>query len=493
MKKRYLVSATALATLLFGADPVFAQTTPPTIPPMLPQTMPQTLPPTYMEGVPTLPMTIQAANNANNTAPAEQPNGIANPTPGSVVVHLNARVLFAPVAEWSSLDTFKATPTSAAAKLSHFANVGYVRIYPGVDAVAANGLRYGASVEIRQNFGPVAGSTTTSGGSANSFSSTLFVRRSFVYVAADQAGIVRMGQGDGIIGLFDNGITTFQNFDTGGWDGDLQGTIPGNANLSFPFPALQGAEYTNSKIVYISPQFAGVDFGVAYAPNSGPQDDGATINSLTSTAPTLTGCSAAGSGCPTLTSSTIALDGSRFTNLIEAGLRYRGNVGPVGIYAFGIYNTSGHVNVSPAVAGSQFNGLNFGDGGMVLTYGGLTVGGHVMAGDFNGVLALQPKGGVAANAWLLGAQYAAGPLTAGASYYVYQSQGSPLTVGIAQRVERGLALGATYNLAPGLQLIGSYLYGTRHQGDFNFATGAVGPANNNVQSELLSAALLVKW
>jgi hypothetical protein len=76
---------------------------------------------------------------------------------------------------------------------------------------------------------------------------------------------------------------------------------------------------------------------------------------------------------------------------------------------------------------------------------------------------------------------------------VYQSQGSPLTVGIAQRVERGLALGATYNLAPGLQLIGSYLYGTRHQGDFNFATGAVGPANNNVQSELLSAALLVKW
>ena len=146
MKERFLVSATALATLLCGASPVFAETTA--------QTMPQTLPPNYTEGVPTMPLTIQPANNANNTAPAEQPNGIANPTPGSIVVHLNGRVLFAPVAEWSSLDTFKATPTSPPDKLSHFANVGYVRLYPGVDAVATNGLRYGASVEIRQDFGP---------------------------------------------------------------------------------------------------------------------------------------------------------------------------------------------------------------------------------------------------------------------------------------------------------------------------------------------------
>jgi hypothetical protein len=481
MKKCYLASATVLATLAVGASPVFAQSAP------------QTPPPNYLEGVLTTPLPVQAANNANNTAPAELTNGIANPTPGTMVVHLNARVLFAPVAEWSSLDTFKATPTSAPSKLSHFGNVGYVRIYPGMDAVATNGLRYGASVELRQNFGPTAGSTASSGGSADTFNSTLFVRRAFVYAAAEHAGIVRLGQGDGVIGLFDSGITTFQNFDTGGWDGDLQGSIPSNANLSFPFPSLQGAEYGSSKFVYLSPKLAGVDFGVAYAPNSGVLTDGPTINSLTSTAPTLTTCAVAASGCATLASSNVPLDGSRFTDLVEAGLRYQGAIGPVGIYGFGIYNTSGHVNVSPPVVGSQFNGLSFGDAGLAATYGGLTVGGHVMAGQFNGTLALQPKGGVGANAWLVGAQYAAGPLVAGASYYVYQSQGSPLTVGIAQRVERGLALGATYTLAPGLQLIASYLYGTRHQGDFNFATSTVGAANNDVQVQLLAAGMMVKW
>jgi predicted porin len=481
MQRYILAGATMLATWTGAAHSTLAQT------------VPQTLVPNAAEGVPTLALPVQAANNANNTAPAALPNGIANPTPGSIVVHLNARVLFAPVAEWSSLDVFKATPTTAPSKLSPFGNVGFVRIYPGVDALAANGLRYGASIELRQDFGPTSGSTASSNGSANSFSSTVFVRRAFIYLASEKAGILRLGQGDGVIGLFDNGVTTFQNFDTGGWDGDFQGTIPANANLSFPFPSLQGAEYISSKFVYLSPQLAGFDFGVAYAPNSGALQDGPTINSLTSTAGTLTTCAVAASGCATLSTSNVALDGARFRNLIEAGVRYQGHFGPVGVYGFGIYNTSGHVNVSPTLAGSQFNGLNFGDFGVAATYGGLTIGAHGMAGQFNGVLALQPKGGVNANAWLVGAQYATGPLTVGASYYVYQSQGSPLTVGIAQRVERGLAIGGNYTLAPGLVMYLSYLYGTRHQGDFNFATGTTGAAFNDVKTQLIGLGTVVKW
>ena len=115
-----------------------------------------------------------------------------------------------------------------------------MRLYSGMDGMAANGLRYGASIELRQDFGPVNGNTLNSGSSANSFSSTVFVRRAFIYTASDRFGILRMGQGDGVIGLFDNGVTTFQNFDTGGWDGDFSGSIPANANLTFPFAALQG-------------------------------------------------------------------------------------------------------------------------------------------------------------------------------------------------------------------------------------------------------------
>ena len=459
----------------------------------LAQTGSQDPPPNVMEGVAATPLPIQSANNSNNRSVLPQSNGIANPTPGSIVVHLNGRVLFAGVAESSTLDVFKATPNLPPAKLDAFGTVGFMRIFSGVDAMATNGLRYGASIELRQDFGPAAGSTANSGGSANSFSSTVFVRRAFTYLATDKVGIIRLGQGDGPIGLFDLGVTTFQTFDTGGWDSDLTGTVPGNAQLSFPFSSLQGAEYIPSKLVYISPQLAGFDFAFAYAPNNDALNQGPNINSLTSTASTLTTCAVAASGCPTLAASNVALDGTRFRNYTETGVRYQGNVGPVGLYGFGIYVNSGHVNVNPPVAGSQFNGLNYGDFGLAATYGGWTIGGHATVGQYNGVNGLQPRGGVPANAWLAGVQYTAGPWVAGASYYVYDSQGSPLTVGIAQRREVGLAVGTTYTLAPGLDLIASYLYGTRHQGDFNFGTSTLGAANNDTKVQLFSLATYIKW
>jgi hypothetical protein len=368
-----------------------------------------------------------------------------------------------------------------------------MRLYPGIDAMATNGLRYGASVEIRQNFGPTAGSTANSGESANTFSSTLFVRRAFTYFASDHLGLVRLGQADGVIGLFDGGVTTFQNFDTGGWDGDFSGSIPGNANLTFPFSALQGAEYGSSKAVYLSPRLFGFDFGFAFAPNSGALQDGPDINSLTSTAPTLTTCAVAASGCAALASSIVALDGTRPRNITETGIHYQSLIGGVGVNAFGIYVNSGHVNVSPTIAGSQFGGLNYGDFGLTFDYAGFTVGGHVTTGRYNGVNGLTPRGGANGIAWLFGTQYANGPMTVGASFYDYTSQGSPLTVGIAQRREQGLAVGGNYVLAPGLNLYVSYLYGTRHQGDFDFVFGKVANTNNNTREQLIALGAVVKW
>ena len=76
--------------------------------------------------------------------------------------------------------------------------------------------------------------------------------------------ILRFGQADGPFGIFDNGVTTFQGFDDGGWNGDLPGAaIPGNAGPQFPFLSQQGAEYGSSKLVYLSPQLAGFDFGLS--------------------------------------------------------------------------------------------------------------------------------------------------------------------------------------------------------------------------------------
>jgi predicted porin len=452
--------------------------------------MAQTVPPSSTQGVIASPLPVQAANNANNSFVIPAAAGVPKPEPGTIVIHLNGRVAFGVVYEHSTLDKIGG---ASPAKLDPVSFLGFMRLYPGIDAVATNGLRYGASIELRQNFGPTAGSTTNSGESANTFSSTVFVRRAFAYFSGDRFGLVRLGQGDGIIGLFDGGVTTFQNFDTGGWDGDFSGSIPGNANLAFPFSSLQGSEYGSSKFVYLSPRVLGFDFGFAYAPNSGPLQDLPNVSSLTSTAGTLTTCAVAASGCPALASSSVALDGARPRNFTETGVHYQNQFGGVGVNAFGIYVNSGHVNVSRSIAGSQFDGQSYGDFGLTFDYAGFTVGGHATTGRFNGVNGLAPHGGAKGNAWLVGAQYAIGPLTVGASYFDYTSQGSPLTVGIAQRREQGLAVGGNYALAPGLVLYLSYLYGTRHQGDFNFATGTLSGANNNVRTQVLALGTFVKW
>ena len=44
--------------------------------------------------------------------------------------------------------------------------------------------------------------------------------------------------------------------------------------MTFPWLSQQGAEYGSNKIFYLSPQFAGFDFGFDWAPNNGNQESG---------------------------------------------------------------------------------------------------------------------------------------------------------------------------------------------------------------------------
>ena len=57
--------------------------------------------------------------------------------------------------------------------------------------------------------------TAATSPSANTSAETVFVRRAFTYLASDKAGIVRFGQADGVLGLFDNCIFTSQCWDAG--------------------------------------------------------------------------------------------------------------------------------------------------------------------------------------------------------------------------------------------------------------------------------------
>ena len=449
-------------------------------------------------------------NNAMSGTMTKGP--VANPTPGTMVIRLGVRVIVEAAGIWSNLDQYSGpgpagsgSTVAATRKLSPTALDEYMRIYPGVDAMAANGLRYGAAVEIRQNFPAAAqAEPLTNGGTGNTSGQTLFVRRAFAYVAADRFGIVRLGEMDGLIGTYDEGGATTGVFLSPSGTivgGELEVSAPSNATMLPYFAAQSGNEYGNTKIVYLSPSFHGFDFGIQYAPNPFNGYQAEPIDGSCA--------SAAGSGCPNVASSTAPGSGSVTQNQYAVGLRYQGNVGPAAVLAYGVYMGSGHTNytggAAAAVAGvaggvgaggtynGQFDDLSLGMFGANVTYAGMSLFGNVMYGAFNGILAARPQGAPDAIGWGAGVKYAFGPYTIGAVYSQFDSQGAYQLVGVSQRHESVVDAAATYTPAPGLTLYLEYLYSQRHQGDFNFATNVVGSAYNDVRTQGVMFGTMVKW
>src|SRR5277367_3170999 len=310
MRKNLLAGVAMLGATMAVQGLAFAQTAP----------APVTLAPPPM-GTLIQPNGGKSANDNNNYQPAPLPGAVATPTPGSMVIRLNGKIW----TEWGYGGGTGAIVTSSSgcvSKNSSDAGIDtYMRLYPGFDAQATNGLRYGGQVEIRQNFNGVGYSgasatnapanTGNTGVSGLTSAQTLYVRRDFVWVSMPQFGLVRIGQGDGVAGIFDNGIISQQGYGQGGWNGDAPEAAPAAGSPAYPWYSQQGAEYGSNKIVYLSPQFFGFDAGVEYAPNNGNIAGG--------------GCNA-GVGCASLTSSPLDPQGTRFINQYQVGARYQGVV-----------------------------------------------------------------------------------------------------------------------------------------------------------------------
>jgi hypothetical protein len=421
------------------------------------------------------------------------PNTIVVPAPGTIVIRLNGRVEVDVSANFTSVDRgVTATGAPTGFKLNPVGVSSYMRLYPGFDGMAANGLRYGGAIELRENFQAgnasnfgVTGATATNP-STNTSLQTVFVRRAFTYLASDQAGIVRFGQADGVLGLFDNCIFTSQCWDAGITDvngGVLQSTAPGGAvGLPFVWLSQSGAEYGNNKIVYLTPQLFGFDFGVQYAPSMGNMDQGGGVGA---------GCGQAGPTCINVSSGN---DPTRWLNQVGAGLRFQQTLGAVDVKAYGFYETAGkeqlttspYSTVAQARVGAVINGvtsgagtlrydnLNFYKAGIAVTAANITLAADYIGGAVNGALAMRPTGGAPTNAVLTGLTYFAGAITLGAQIGLIDTQGDARLTGISQRHEYEVAFGGNYKLAPGLQLVGEYLYTHRHQGGFDFATNTLG-------------------
>ena len=502
------------------------------------------------------------ANNNNNYQAPALPGQLANPTPGTMVVHVNGKVQVDFQSTWGSLDQHVVTATSAQAgrignattapagspgatplsiavpaggfapgstitvpntplgtalgqngvgsvKVMPQAVDSFARLYMGADAMATNGLRYGAAFEIRQNFTGQISNNGSSGASGYSSLETLFVRRAFTYVAGEQWGIVRVGQADGLISIFDNGITTFQFTPTGNLNGGDLTNIVGGPIPTFVFLGQAGNEYDNAKIVYLSPQIAGFDFGIQYAPNTS-NGNGISSNNLAPVVNSFQGtgtgtgnsCSIANTGCPTLSSGPGIQDGSRSINQAAIGARYQGQFAAVGLLAYVVAEGSQHANYTgpttdavlgnTTVAGSKFNGsfndLAIGSAGVAATFAGFTVGGNVVGGQMNGQLGLQPKGGAPLLGFLGGVKYVAGPMTVGIVAEEFWMQGNVNLSGISQLRARAIDVAGSYTVAPGMTVFAEYLWGDQTQGARNFVSGAIGTApganlNNNIKGQ----------
>ncbi len=441
-----------------------------------------------------------AANNNNNTygQPSTYVGGAAVPKdavplPGTVVIRLNGRVEVDMLASWSpnaQVGPGVSGPGTIGAKTNPISFGSYMRLYPGVDGMATNGLRYGASIELRENFPGSAAQPTpllapAPSGSTYTSGETVFVRRAFTYLAADNAGIVRFGQTDGVIGLFDP-----CTFYSGCWDagignfngGQMQGNgVTGATAIPFVWLAQAGAEYGNTKVVYLSPQFFGFDFGVQYAPSMG--------NGLSTCTPNPAIPAAPANAC---NDQTTGADGTRWYNQVGVGARYQGTFGPVSLGAYAFYEAAAKESVfgpSNSFARNNPGGNKFDNLSFLSTAGYVTVDTGVgtvtwaidyIGGALNGQLAMRPTGGATQNAIVSGITYRNGPVTLGIQSAVVESQGSNSLTGISQRHEWEIAFGGNYNVAPGLFLTGEYMYTQRHQGGFDFITGANGAGATGV-------------
>jgi hypothetical protein len=430
--------------------------------------------------------------------------------------------------------TGKTTSSFSQNKQANFGFIEYVRLYPGFDGRTAGGLKYGASVEIRQD-----NTVAPGGGTAGSISGVdtqrgnLYVRREWGYLGTDQLGVLRFGTIDDVSSLYLTGV--LENFNDGGWNGDVRYGLATNAQLRWPF-ADDGNSYETNKLVYLSPSFAGFDFGVSFEPSTAGAniDDGncaaaGTSNTIGTSPFTVPAPITSIVGCDRLESSTTAIESGRRRDTIDALIRYRHAFdNGVGVAATASYTGGGHVDyLGPdyVASGKEFvrpvtyNGLSVGDFGVALTYAGFLVGGNYQFGRFSNALAsgssqsfsLAPVGSKPASAWSGGASYTFGPAILGATWVATDSPGaysysaavnpaeSAVTKGLGQRHEAGLNTGGTLKVAPGLGVFLSYIWDERKQSGYDFVNSAIvaggdDPAENNkVRAQALTLGTSLTW
>ena len=283
-----------------------------------------------------------------------------------------------------------------------------------VDGTAANGMRYGAVLEMQMD--NVAGTTM------NFDEMYGFIRGSW--------GDFRFGQEDSAASLI-----SVRAPGAGALGGDaVWDEFVSNAGL-FSSPYLtSGINDGNdaTKVIYLSPQFFGFDAGFSYAANAGEGEQVETQRDRVGTT---------------------ANPGGVVDNEFSVALRYRGTFGSVGVQG----SAAAMWADGPArTAAAEFESISAYFFGAQVSAFGFALGGEYAFGKYNGGSvgrAALRKGLDDSNHWLAGLTYTMGSVVFGAVY------GNATQDNGANREDRDhtvWGIGVLYNLAPGLGLYAAY-------------------------------------
>ncbi len=383
--------------------------------------------------------------------------------PGTITVRLRAQM-------WVEMSYgTDSTSKTATGKNSGVLLGSFVRLYPKFDAKAANGLEYGATLEVRMN----------SGGTGSSTANTMFARRYNGYVGTPAAGRLYFGPENNALARLSAG-TTMEDFDyNGGFNGDVPGAV--NSSTTIAWSSLRtGNFYTTNKVVYISPAFAGFSVGASYEPSQSVGEAGITSGGTLNPA-----------------SSSVNSNNNLRRNTVDVAAQFKGSIGPFAVTSFVGYITSAKINDSAPLAATDARYRNLGvwAAGARLTFGNFAIGGNVNGGQETAGGAMEREGQRNGLNVIAGAQYILGPVIFGVQYVVNNNAGSYNSLYTRSMLhEHGVVIGGAYDYAPGATLYASAQYDQRSQTGTNFITGAGNTlVGNHVQARAIQIGNTFKW
>ncbi|NOG70085.1 porin [Roseicella sp. DB1501] len=334
-----------------------------------------------------------------------------------------------------------------------------------VNGKTANGLSYGAVIEIA--FNQQEGRNIVQQ-RASTGKTTASIDEYYAFIASPTFGQIRFGDEDGPVGgLMNSGVIT--NFGTGGVYGDRESFVTRQGNDRTT--TSPGGLGDNTKIIYLSPQFFGFDFGASFAFNYGVgEDTGCSSNQSSGwcdSSYAFTGASNFG----------VAAAGPEMSvrrNEYQGALRWRGSLAGVGLSVTGGYVGSGAAKELSPITNTQrsvFQPLGVWQVGAQATAYGLTVGAQYEHGTSNFFWGNPMKGDRPMDQFFAGASYTVGPFTIGGNYVMQTVEGAsrtsygytggvltatpnPAGAGLMRRL--GYGIGGNYRLAPGLDIVAEY-------------------------------------